>query len=110
MSSYTASRRGHRTGTPFAYGSSVQVVFRRGGPSPGSSFRQVVATGGSDAAGDGAMLGDVGRSLVGVAEAVVDGGALVCGAVVAGDWLVPPQLEIASARTAPTTARRMARS
>ena len=90
-------------------GSSVHVwSSRASGPSPGSSFRQAVATGGSDAAGEGAMLGDVGGSLVGVAGGVVDGGAVVGDAGVAGDWLVPR--ELSSARTAPTTARRIARS
>ena len=56
------------------------------------------------------MLGDVGGSDVGVAGAVVDGGATVADVGVAGDWVVPPQAEIASTRTAPTTARRIARS
>ena len=80
------------------------------GASPGSSFRQAVATGGADAAADGAMLGDVDGSLVGVEGAVVDGGAAVGDAGISSDCVVPPQADIASARTAPTTAPRMTRS
>ena len=112
MSSYTVepSRPPNRYAVRVD-GSSVHVwSSRASGPSPGSSFRQAVATGGSDTAGDGAMLGDVGGSLVGVAGAVVDGGAAVGDAGVAGDCVVPPQAEIASIRTAPTTTRRIARS
>ena len=62
--------------------------------------------GGSDTAGDGAMVGTGGGSLLGEGSAVVEAGAVIGDAGCIGDCVVPAQAEIASQITAPTTARR----